>query len=85
MTSADGRNGPRDRWQTWPRQPPLPIEGSAHLNELTGPQRAAVILLALGAEHGAAVWKMLDEDEIRTVSIAMSQLGIGRRRRRRSG
>src|SRR5262245_23614517 len=46
------------------------------LEDLSGPQRAAVLLLALGAEHGAAVWKMLDEDEIRTVSVAMSQLGM---------
>lgn len=45
------------------------------LEQLTGPQRAAVILLALGEEHGAELWKMFDEDEIRAVSIAMSQLG----------
>ncbi|WP_342360425.1 flagellar motor switch protein FliG [Terrarubrum flagellatum] len=42
---------------------------------LSGPQRAAVLLLALGEEHGAELWKMFDEDEIRAVSIAMSQLG----------
>jgi flagellar motor switch protein FliG len=52
------------------------LKGALTLNDLTGPQRAAVLLLALGADHGAAVWKMLDEDEIRTVSVAMSQLGM---------
>jgi flagellar motor switch protein FliG len=51
-------------------------KGALTLNDLTGPQRAAVLLLTLGADHGAAVWKMLDEDEIRTVSTAMSQLGM---------
>src|ERR687889_640200 len=43
--------------------------------ELSGPQRAAVILLALGAEYGKAIWTALDEDEIRIVTHAMVQLG----------
>jgi flagellar motor switch protein FliG len=43
--------------------------------ELSGPQRAAVILLALGAEYGKAIWPALDEDEIRVVTHAMVQLG----------
>jgi flagellar motor switch protein FliG len=51
-------------------------KGALTFEDLTGPQRAAVLLLALGADHGAAVWKMLDEDEIRIVSVAMSQLGM---------
>lgn len=42
---------------------------------LTGAQRAAVIMLSLGEEFGAQIWKMLDEDEIKTLSLAMSQLG----------
>jgi flagellar motor switch protein FliG len=48
---------------------PVPI------TELSGPQRAAVILLALGAEYGKPVWSSLDEDEIRVVTHAMVQLG----------
>jgi flagellar motor switch protein FliG len=43
--------------------------------EMTGPQRAAVILLALGAEYGKPIWDSLDEDEIRVVTHAMVQLG----------
>ena len=42
---------------------------------LSGPQRAAVILLTLGEEYGKAIWRSFDEDEIRIVSSAMSQLG----------
>ena len=45
-------------------------------NDMSGPQRAAVILLALGEEHGASIWRMFDEDELRIVSVAMSQLGV---------
>jgi flagellar motor switch protein FliG len=43
--------------------------------ELTGPQRAAVLLLMLGEKHGAPIWAMLEEDEIKRVSYAMAQLG----------
>ncbi len=43
--------------------------------KLNGPQKAATILLTLGVEHGAEVWSLLDEDEIKIVSLAMSQLG----------
>jgi flagellar motor switch protein FliG len=43
--------------------------------EMSGPQRAAVILLALGAEYGKPIWGSLDEDEIRVVTHAMVQLG----------
>ncbi|MGL4324028.1 MAG: flagellar motor switch protein FliG [Beijerinckiaceae bacterium] len=42
---------------------------------LTGPQKAAVLLLALGDDYGAPIWKLFDEDEVRMVSAAMSQLG----------
>jgi len=42
---------------------------------MTGPQRAAVILLALGAEYGREIWSSFDEDEIRLVSHAMVELG----------
>ncbi len=43
-------------------------------SRLTGPEKAAVILLALGEEH-ASVWQQLDEDEIKEVSQAMASLG----------
>jgi flagellar motor switch protein FliG len=48
---------------------------SIPIYEMSGPQRAAVILLALGVEHGKAVWSALDDDEIRVVTHAMVQLG----------
>lgn len=51
------------------------IDDSAEFDSLTGPQRAALFLLMLGEEHGRTVWAMLDEEEVRTVSHAMVQLG----------
>jgi flagellar motor switch protein FliG len=42
---------------------------------LTGPERAAVLMLALGESYGEKIWKLLDDDELRTLSITMSSLG----------
>src|SRR6185436_2627373 len=41
---------------------------------LSGPEKAAVILLALG-EDQSAIWEALDEEEIKEVSQAMASLG----------
>ena len=43
-------------------------------NKLIGAEKAAVILLALGEEEHK-LWEMMDEEEIREVSQAMSNLG----------
>lgn len=43
-------------------------------SQLTGPEKAAVVLLTLGEEH-TAIWQMLDEEEIREISQAMATLG----------
>ena len=50
-----------------------PAGGSAR--GLSGPERAAVLMLALGDQHGERVWKLLDDDELRTLSVTMSSLG----------
>ena len=42
---------------------------------LQGAERSAILLLALGEKYGAEVWKLLDDEEIRTLSVAMSSLG----------
>src|SRR5579875_2809363 len=42
--------------------------------KLTGPEKAAVILLALGEEH-QVLWRQLDDEEIKEISQAMSGLG----------
>jgi flagellar motor switch protein FliG len=45
------------------------------MRKLTGAERAAVLMLALGETHGAKIWNMLDDDELRTLSLTMSSLG----------
>lgn len=42
---------------------------------LTGRERAAVLMLALGEQYGAKIWGMLDDDELRELSVAMSGIG----------
>jgi flagellar motor switch protein FliG len=42
---------------------------------LTGPERAAVLMLALGEEYGGKVWNLLDDDELRQLTVVMSTLG----------
>ncbi len=43
--------------------------------QLTGAEKAAVLMLALGEEHGTRLWQMMDEDEIKELSQIMSLLG----------
>ncbi|RJF94607.1 flagellar motor switch protein FliG [Oleomonas cavernae] len=42
---------------------------------LTGPEKAAVLMLALGEDHGAPLWRLMDDDEIKEISSAMATLG----------
>ncbi|KAB7740867.1 flagellar motor switch protein FliG [Parvibaculum sedimenti] len=42
---------------------------------MTGPQKAAIFMLALGADDAASLWEMFDDDEIREMSQIMSTLG----------
>src|SRR6476660_9906046 len=42
---------------------------------LTGAKRAAILMLALGEQYGGKVWALLDDDEVREISIVMSSLG----------
>ncbi len=50
-------------------------ENSKPTKQLTGPERAAVLMLALGEQHGAKIWNLLDDDDLRQISIVMSTLG----------
>ncbi|MGD9868126.1 MAG: flagellar motor switch protein FliG [Hyphomicrobiales bacterium] len=51
------------------------IAARAQMKELDGPEKAAIMLLALGAEYGNPIWSELDDSEVITISLAMSRLG----------
>jgi flagellar motor switch protein FliG len=42
---------------------------------LTGPQKAATLILALGDDHATKIFSRLQEDEIKDLSAAMASLG----------
>jgi flagellar motor switch protein FliG len=43
--------------------------------KLSGPERAAVLMLALGERAGGNIFTLLDDDELREISVVMSSLG----------
>jgi flagellar motor switch protein FliG len=43
--------------------------------ELTGAEKAAVVMLALGEDASQPLWRSFDEDELREVTLAISKLG----------
>ena len=43
--------------------------------KLSGPERAAVLMLALGENYGGKIFSLLDDDELREISIVLSSLG----------
>src|SRR6201997_5061897 len=43
--------------------------------KIPGPKRAAMLMLALGEQYGGKIWQMLDDDEVRELSLVMSTLG----------
>ena len=42
--------------------------------QLRGPERAAVLMLALDEQHGAKIWGLLDDDDLRQMSTVMSTM-----------
>jgi len=51
------------------------LEASLEAAALKGPEKAAILLLALGDE-AKTIWDRLEEDEIREISSAMATLGV---------
>jgi len=45
------------------------------LRNIKGPQKAAILMMALGEEHCTRLFAMMHEDEIKDISSAMAQLG----------
>src|SRR5580698_1310553 len=52
-----------------------PVASMSPKRQLRGPERAAVLMLALGEHHGAKIWSLLDDDELRQISMLMSTIG----------
>jgi len=48
---------------------------TSDFHSLTGPQKAAVMMLSLSEEQAAKIFSLMDDDEIRDVSQAIASLG----------
>src|SRR5580692_6113268 len=44
--------------------------------EMSGLHKASILMLALGEEHAGKLFAMMHEDEIKSISAAMAQLGV---------
>ncbi len=56
---------------------PRPVNRPANIDDakkLSGPEKAAVVLLALGSDH-TRLWQGLDDEEVKEISQAMAGLG----------
>ena len=42
---------------------------------LTGPEKAAILMLSLGEEHAARLFELMDDEQIREISQTMANLG----------
>ncbi|MCE7998797.1 MAG: flagellar motor switch protein FliG [Rhodobiaceae bacterium] len=45
------------------------------IKAVTGAEKAAIFMLSLTDDHAAGIWDLFDEDEIREISVTMSNLG----------
>src|SRR3546814_15468156 len=45
------------------------------LQSMSGPEKAALLMLAVGEDNAARLFSMMDDDEIRELSQAMANLG----------
>jgi len=45
------------------------------VTQLSGAQRTAVVMLALGEESGKPLWESFDDDELREITLAITKLG----------
>src|SRR5258708_16446289 len=52
-----------------------PRQAGRPKSDIPGPQRAAMLMLALGEQYGGKIWSLLDDDEVRELSLQMSTLG----------
>ncbi|MCP5365376.1 MAG: flagellar motor switch protein FliG [Hyphomicrobiales bacterium] len=53
----------------------MPPRAKEELRDFSGPQKAAMFMLAVGEANASKLFGMMDEDEIRTLSSYMANLG----------
>ena len=52
-----------------------PARGRANYSRLSGAQKAAIMIMAVGEDHAARLFSLMDNDEISEISTSMASLG----------
>lgn len=52
-----------------------PIPAKSRLPALTGPQKAAAVVVSLGAEKASQIYKYMDPDDVETLTLEVARLG----------
>jgi flagellar motor switch protein FliG len=52
-----------------------PVQEATARDELSGARKAATIMLLLGEARSAPIWALLEEEEVKKLSLAMAELG----------
>ena len=47
----------------------------SRVSDLSNPDKAAALMLALGEDNGSLIWNLLGDEEVKELSLAMSSLG----------
>ncbi|MCM1148795.1 MAG: flagellar motor switch protein FliG [Butyricicoccus sp.] len=55
---------------------PEPVEKKVDISKYTGAQRAATVIIALGAERASALYKHLDPADVEQLSLEVAKLGF---------
>ena len=55
--------------------PAPPKENKDDFRKMSGPQKAAMFLMAIGEENATKLFTLMDDEEIREISSIMSNLG----------
>lgn len=53
----------------------MSVEVARVLQNMTGPEKAAAMMLSLGEEYGRPIWESMTDEEVRELSSIMSVLG----------
>ena len=53
------------------------------MRELAPRDKAAVLMIMLGKEHAAKIYKYLSEEEVEQITLSITSMGMSNRRRKR--
>ena len=59
-----------------PQAAPKSAKGGKPKTELTTPQKAAAVIIALGAEKASLLYKFMEDEEVEQLTLEVARLGV---------